>query len=69
MSEYVIEYDDRPFKGYTAPMVDLGMYTFKDLNTGKITPEESFTNTYVEEVYESEHVCTATKKIMCNNIC
>ena len=44
-------------------MVDLGTYIFKDLNTGKITPEESFTNSYVEEVYESEHVCTATKRL------
>ena len=35
----------------------------KDLNTGKITPEESFNNTHAEEVYESEHVRTATKKI------
>ena len=44
-------------------MVDLGTYIFKDLNTDKITPKESFTNAYVEEVYESEHVCTATKQL------
>ena len=44
-------------------MVDLGTYIFKYLNTGKITPEESFTNAYVEEVYESEHVRTATKRL------
>ena len=44
-------------------MVDLDTYIFKDLNTGKITPEESFTNAYVEEVYESEHVRTATKRL------
>ena len=44
-------------------MVDLGTYTFKDLNTGEITPEESFTNDYVKEVYESEHVHTATKQL------
>ena len=42
-------------------MVDLGMYEFKDLNTGKITPEELFTNTYVGEVYDSEHVSTTTE--------
>ena len=40
--------DDGPFNGFTTPMVDLGTYIFKDLNTGKITPEESFTNAYVE---------------------
>ena len=44
-------------------MDELGMYIFKDLNRGKITPEESFTNDYVEEVYESEHVGTATKRL------
>ena len=33
----------------------------KKLNTWKITPESLFTNAYVKEVYESEHVRTATK--------
>ena len=44
-------------------MVNLGTYIFKYLNTGKITPEESFTNAYVKEVYESDHVRTATKRL------
>ena len=30
-SDHVIEEDDIPFKGYTASMVDLGTYEFKDL--------------------------------------
>ena len=30
---------------------------------GKITPEEYFTNDYVKEVYASEHVSTATKRL------
>ena len=47
----------------TAPMVDLGAYIFKDLNTEKIEPEELFTAAYVEEVYELEHIRTATKKL------
>ena len=51
-SEHVIEVDDGPFNGSITPMVDLGTYIFKDLNTGKITPEYSFTNAYIEEVYE-----------------
>ena len=38
LSEHVIEADDRPLKGSTAPMVNLGTYIFKYLNTGKITP-------------------------------
>ena len=43
-------------------MDDLGTYIFKYLNTGKITPEELFTNAYFKEVYKSEHVRTATKQ-------
>ena len=42
-------------------MINLGTYIFKYLSTGKIIPEELFTNDYVEEVYESEYVRTATK--------
>ena len=60
-SEHVIKADDGHFKGSTAPVVDLGTYKFKDLNTGKIKPEESFTDDYVKEVYNSEHIRNATK--------
>ena len=38
-SEHVMEEDDSPFTGSTAPMVDLGTYVCKELNTGKIKPE------------------------------
>ena len=38
-SDHVIEADDGTFKGSTTPMVDLGTYKFKILNTGEITPE------------------------------
>ena len=38
-SKHVIESDDGPFKGSTTPMVDLGTYICKYLNTGKITPK------------------------------
>ena len=38
-SEHVIEAYYGPFNGFTAPMVDLGTYIFKGLNTNKITPE------------------------------
>ena len=44
-------------------MVYLGAYAFKDLNIRGIKPEESFTDAYVEEVYESEHIRTATKRL------
>ena len=63
ISDHIIEAYDGPFKGSKTPMVDLGTYEFKNLNTEKITPKELFTNAYVEEVYESEHVCTATKQL------
>ena len=46
-SENVIESDGGPFNGSTTPMVDLGKYIYKDLNTGEITPEKLFTNAYV----------------------
>ena len=39
LSEYFIEAGGGPFKGYTTPMVDLGTYIFKYLNTDEITPE------------------------------
>ena len=42
-------------------MVDLVTYKFKYLNTGKITPKESFTNAYTGETNKLEQVCTSTK--------
>ena len=62
-SEHVIESGDGTFKGSTTPIVDLGTYIFKDLNTSKSTPEEFFTGDYVKEVYKSENLLTATKKL------
>ena len=60
---HVIEADDGPFKGSTAPMSYMGMYEFKILNTGKITPEELFTNAYIKKGHESEHLCIPTKRL------
>ena len=62
MSDHVIKARDGPFKGSTTPMVDLGTYTFKILNTGEIMPGKLFTGAYVKKLYELEHVCTATKQ-------
>ena len=39
-SEEVIEADDEPFNGSIMPMVNLGTYVFKYLNTGEITTIE-----------------------------
>ena len=44
-------------------MVHLGTYIFKYLNTGKVTPEEPFTNSYVEEVYDSDQLRNAKKRL------
>ena len=43
-SKHVIKSYDGPFMGATAPMIGLGAYLFKDLNTGKIKTEEYFTD-------------------------
>ena len=43
-------------------MVDLCAYIFKYLNTGEIKPEGLFTGACVEDVYESVHVRTDTKR-------
>ena len=50
----IIEAYYGPFKGSTAPMVDLVMYEFKYLNTGKFSPEKFFMNAYTKEIHESE---------------
>ena len=42
-------------------MVDLGAYLCKDLNTSKLKTYESFTETYIKDIYELEHVHTDTK--------
>ena len=39
ISKHIIEAYIGPLKGSTAPMIDSGMYEFKDLNTGNIKPE------------------------------
>ena len=47
ISEHLIEADSGPLKGSKTPMVNLGPYEFNILNTGEITPEESFINTLI----------------------
>ena len=50
----------------TETMIDLGTYEIKYLNTGKMTPEKSFTNAYIDEIYELEQVRTSTKQLHTN---
>ena len=51
--KHAIEAGGGPLKYFTVPMIYFDMYTFKDLNAVKITPEEYFMNSYVDGVYES----------------
>ena len=60
-SDNSIEADYGNFKVSTVSMVDWGDYELKPLNTGNITPKESFMNAYAEEIHESEQVHTYTK--------
>ena len=61
LSEHIIKADVGPLKELILPVVDFSTYKFKDLNTGEVTPEESFMNSYVDKIYESERVCASTK--------
>ena len=45
-SDDVVKVYGGTFKESMAPMVGLGMHKFKYLNTGKLTPDESFMNAY-----------------------
>ena len=62
-SKHAIKADNGPFKESAARMVNLGMYLSNFTNKWKIKPEVSFTDAYVEEVYESYHVLTDTKML------
>ena len=42
LSENFSKANDGPLKGSSAPMIDLGTYEIKYLNTDKSTPEELF---------------------------
>ena len=44
-------------------MVDLGMYEFKNSNTGNIIPKQSFINVYADKINETEQVRTSTKQL------
>ena len=62
-SEQLIKGGDGSLKGSRATMIDFSRYKIKSLNTAKIKPMEYFHKPYAEKVFESEHVCTPTKKL------
>ena len=47
------------FKRLQPPWLIWVLMNLKQINTGEITTDEFFTNSYTEEVYELEHICTA----------
>ena len=58
LSDHIIEAENGTFKGSTALMVDLGPYESKYLNTGKITPEESFMNAQLIKLLQKPKSCS-----------
>ena len=63
LSNHVVEGDDGPFKGSTTPVFDMSMYDFTYFETGKITLEEMFMKSYVDEIYELEQVRASSKRL------
>ena len=51
-SRYIIEVVDEPLKGSTSPLIYLGVYYYKYLNMGEVTPEKYFKNVYVEKLFD-----------------
>ena len=60
-SKNVIKGGGETLKGFPSPMIDLGIYTFKDLVTDEITLEEPFMNAYIEELFESGQLYISIK--------
>ena len=62
-SENIIIGGDRPYKGCSAPMVDLSNYKFKSLTKKIVKPEESFINLYVGDCFKSKSTISSTHSI------
>ena len=61
--ENIILGGDGPYKGCSAPMVDVSTYDFKPLTENKVKPEESFINVYIDECLDSEGTISSTPRI------
>ena len=60
-SEKIIEADDGPLERVNSTHGWFGYIYIERVHYRSITPEVYVVNTYIEEVYESEHVLTYTK--------
>ena len=49
-----------PYKGFSAPMVDVINYNFKSITYKTVKPEESFLKLYVDECLESDSAINST---------
>ena len=58
---------DGPFKGWSAPIVDVSTYDFKPLTDNKVKPEEFFINAYVDEFLVSDGTISSTR-IICKTL-
>ena len=56
ISKHIIQADYGHLKASSSPMVNLGMYEFKYLNTGGGYTRSIFTNAYSEEIHEKKSV-------------
>ena len=52
-----------PYKGCSAPMVDVNNYDFNIVTSKIVKLEESFINAYVNECFEYESAISATHKM------
>ena len=62
-SEKIIVGGDGPYKGCSAPMVDVSNCDFKLLTDKTVIPEESFINSYIDKCLESEIPIRSTHRI------
>ena len=52
-----------PYKGCSAPILDINNYDFNVLIAKTVKPQESFINAYINECFESESAISATRRM------
>ena len=62
-SEKIIVGGDGPYKGCSAPMVDVSNCDFKLLTDKTVIPEESFINSYIDKCLDTEGTIISTLRI------
>ena len=62
-SENVIIGREKPYEGWSAPMVDISNNKFKYITDKNNKPEESFVNLYVNKCFESNNAKSPTRRM------